>query len=100
MASRVLAGLLLPRDLAGWAHSTIGHGGLALAERVVELDDVYDVMEYTDTTGHDVDDMIRAEARRIIETTGGSGHQPVPPPISSFKHRPHSTYSNRMANAH
>jgi hypothetical protein len=81
MASRVLAGLLPPRDLAGWAHSTIGHSRLALAERLVELDDVYDVVEYTDTTEPDVDDMIRAEARRIIKATAGGGHQPIPPPI-------------------
>jgi hypothetical protein len=32
------------QDLAVWAHSTIGHGGLALAERLVELE--ADAWEY------------------------------------------------------
>jgi len=60
---------------------TIGHGGVALAERLVELDDVYDVVHYVDTTEHDVDDLIRIEARRIIETSSSNG-LPVPPPSS------------------
>jgi hypothetical protein len=42
MATRVLAGTLKPMDLAVWAHWTIGHGRLALPERLVELDDAYD----------------------------------------------------------
>lgn len=81
VAARVLAGLVPPRDLARWAHLTIGHGGVALAERLVELDDVYDVVHYVDTTEHDVDDLIRIEARRIIETSSSNG-LPVPPPSS------------------
>ncbi|MEU4482481.1 hypothetical protein AB0F68_31125 [Micromonospora sp. NPDC023966] len=70
MASRAVAGLLPPLDLAAWAHSTIGHDTLALAERLVELDDVYDTLEYTDLTEKDVSDEILAEARRIVGTAG------------------------------
>ncbi|MGC5054680.1 hypothetical protein ACLQ2S_24875 [Micromonospora sp. DT48] len=79
MASRVLAGLLPPLDLAVWAHSTIGHYRLALAERLVELDDVYDTLEYTDMTEQDINDEILAEARRIVGR---------PEPTSSRRRRP------------
>lgn len=69
MASRVLAGSLTPRDLATWAHTTVGHGRLPLAERLVELDDVYDTLDYTDMTEQEADDEVRAEARRIVAGT-------------------------------
>ena len=66
LASRVVAGTLPPMDLALWAHATIGHDRLPLAERLVELDDVYDALEYTDTTEQEVNDEVLAEARRIV----------------------------------
>jgi hypothetical protein len=69
MASRVLAGSLAPRDLAAWAHSTVGHRRSPLAERLVELDDVYDILDYTDMTEQEADDEVRAEARRIVVGT-------------------------------
>ena len=72
MASRALAGLVSALDLVAWAHSTIGHDRVALAEHLVELDDVYDTLEYTDMTEQEVNDEILAEARRIVETGGGS----------------------------
>lgn len=65
LAGRVLAGTLPPRTLAQWAHTTIGHGTLDLAERLVELDDIYDTIEYTHMTEQDVNDEVVAEARRI-----------------------------------
>lgn len=68
LASRVVAGTLPPMDLAVWAHAAIGHDGLPLAERLVELDDVYDAVEYTDMTEQEVNDEVLAEARRIIGT--------------------------------
>jgi hypothetical protein len=70
MASRVLAGTLLPMDLAVWAHAAIGHDKLPLAEHLVELDDVYDAVEYADMTEQDVNEEVLAEARRIIGTGG------------------------------
>ncbi|WP_212808658.1 hypothetical protein [Micromonospora endophytica] len=81
LASRVLAGLMSPMDLATWAHSTIGHDGLALANRLVELDDVYDTLEYTDMTEQDLEGEILAEARRIVGTPGqdAGGAQAVAP---------------------
>ncbi|WP_205775960.1 hypothetical protein [Micromonospora tulbaghiae] len=74
MASRVLAGLLSPLDLAVWAHSIIGHDKLPVAERLVELDDVYDTLEYTDMTEQDVNDEILVEARRIVGMSGATAH--------------------------
>lgn len=70
LASRVVAGLMPPMDLAVWAHSNIGHDGLILANRLVELDDIYDTLEYTNMTEQDINDEILAEARRILGTTG------------------------------
>ena len=46
---------LAPRELTAWAHSVIGHDGLEAAERFVELDDAYDMLEYTAMTAQDVD---------------------------------------------
>lgn len=42
----------------------------AVAEHLVELDDAYDVVEYTDLTEQEVNDEVLAEARRIVGTTG------------------------------
>jgi hypothetical protein len=70
LASRVVAGTLPPMDLAAWAHATIGHDRLPLAEYLVELDDVYDAVEYTDMSEQEVSDEVLAEARRIAGTTG------------------------------
>ncbi|RKF19167.1 hypothetical protein D7I43_31970 [Micromonospora globbae] len=66
MASRVLTGRMPTLELVVWAHSTIGHDRVALAERLVELDDVYDTLEYTDMTEQEVNDEVLAEARRIV----------------------------------
>jgi hypothetical protein len=68
MAARVLAGTLQPLDLTRWAHRTIGHDTLPLAESLVELDDVYDTLEYTDMTDQDINTEIIAEARRVVES--------------------------------
>jgi hypothetical protein len=69
LAARVVAGAMAPMDLAAWAHFKVGHGRLELAERLVELDDVYDCVEYSDETNEDVDARVVAEARRITEET-------------------------------
>jgi len=66
LASRVLAGTLAPRDLAAWAHSAVGHDGIDLAERLVELDDSYDMLEYLGTTEQELHDEVVAQARRIV----------------------------------
>ncbi|GID29545.1 hypothetical protein Abr02nite_45280 [Paractinoplanes brasiliensis] len=80
MASRVLAGRMSPMDLATWAHSTIGHDRLPIAERLVDLDDMYDTLEYIDMTEQDLDNEILAEARRITAICRRQRqlHPPVP----------------------
>jgi hypothetical protein len=70
LALRVLAGHVSPRDLTAWAHFTVGHDRLPLAEGLVELDDVYDALKYTDMTEQDFNDEVRSEARRIVESAG------------------------------
>jgi hypothetical protein len=65
MASRVLSGHLTPIALAAWAHATFDHGTLELVERLVELDDIYDTLEYRDLTADDLDADVVAEARTI-----------------------------------
>jgi hypothetical protein len=69
LATRVVAGSMSPMDLAVWAHRRFGHGTLELAERLAELDDAYDCVEYTDMAEHDVDADVIAEARRILAGT-------------------------------
>jgi len=67
MASRVLSGVLTPRALAEWAHSAFGHNTIQLAERLAELDDAYDVLEYyPDRTIEQLDAEVAAEARSIV----------------------------------
>jgi hypothetical protein len=67
LSARALAGRLTPRELAFWAHSRIGHDQLPLAEGLVELDDVYDCIEYSDQTAEETDAEVLAEARRILD---------------------------------
>lgn len=66
LAARAVAGTLPPRELTVWAHSRFGHGKLALAEKLVDLDDVYDCVEYSNVTDAEVDADVVAEARRIL----------------------------------
>ncbi|MFC7219252.1 hypothetical protein ACFQLX_13900 [Streptomyces polyrhachis] len=64
LAARMLAGELTPRELAFRVHQLFGHE-LALAERLAELDDEYDVLEYGDRTPAQVDADVTAEALRL-----------------------------------
>jgi hypothetical protein len=56
-------------ELAAWARSTIGHDKLALAERLVELDDVYDTLGYSDITS-------RTLTTKCSQRRGGSQERP------------------------
>jgi hypothetical protein len=69
LARHVLEGLMEPSALTVWAHTSFGHDTLELADRLVELDDVYDCLEFSDTTEQDVDADVIAEARRIVGAT-------------------------------
>ena len=69
MAERALAGTVPPRELARWAHRAFGHGTLDLAERLVELDDIYDTLAYADLTEQGADAEVIDEARQIVAAT-------------------------------
>ncbi|MEU5573905.1 hypothetical protein [Streptomyces coeruleorubidus] len=64
LARRMLAGELTPRELTFRIHQRFGHE-LPLTERLAELDDEYDVLEYDNATVDQVDAEVTAEARRL-----------------------------------
>ncbi|MFE4869281.1 hypothetical protein [Streptomyces sp. NPDC056682] len=64
LAHRLLAGKLTPRELALRIHQRFGHQ-LPLAERLAELDDEYDIVEYGDRTLAQLDAEVTAEARHL-----------------------------------
>ncbi|MEU6457909.1 hypothetical protein [Streptomyces sp. NPDC047065] len=64
LAARTPAGELTPRELAFRIHQRFGHG-LPMTERLAELDDEYDYLEYGDGTLAQVDADVLAEALRI-----------------------------------
>ncbi|MCX4815621.1 hypothetical protein OG601_34000 [Streptomyces sp. NBC_01239] len=64
LAARMLAGELTPRELAFRIHQRFGHE-LPLVERLANLDDEYDVLEYGDRTQTQVDAEVTTEALRL-----------------------------------
>ncbi|MGC9479588.1 hypothetical protein ACP4I1_36405 [Streptomyces sp. WG4] len=64
LAHRMLAGRLPPRELAMRIHQRFGHQ-LPLAERLAELDDEYDIVEYGNKTLTQLDAEVTAEAQRL-----------------------------------
>ncbi len=66
LAKQLLAGELTPRDLAFQAHQRFGHR-LPLAERLAELDDEYDTIEYSDRTPAQLDADVTSEAHRLAQ---------------------------------
>ena len=66
LAARMLAGELTPRELAFRIHQRFGHE-LPLAERLAELDDEYDLLEYGEGTPAQVDADVTAQARRLAQ---------------------------------
>ncbi|MEV6171785.1 hypothetical protein AB0L99_26665 [Streptomyces sp. NPDC051954] len=66
LAARMLAGELSPRELAFRIHHRFGHD-LPLVERLANLDDDYDVLEYGDRTQAQVDAEVTAEALRLAQ---------------------------------
>ncbi|MFG3089413.1 hypothetical protein ACGGAI_17495 [Streptomyces antibioticus] len=64
LAARMLAGELSPRELASRIHQRFGHE-LPLTERLAELDDDYDTLDYGDRTAAQADADVTAEALRL-----------------------------------
>lgn len=67
LARRMLVGELTPRELTSRIHQRYGHE-LPLTERLAELDDEYDVLDYGNATVDEVDAEVTAEARRLAAT--------------------------------
>jgi hypothetical protein len=65
MAQALLAGELTPRELAFRIHQRYGHS-VPLAERLAELDDEYDTLEYSARTAPELDADVVTEARRLV----------------------------------
>ncbi|MEU0852934.1 hypothetical protein ABZ387_34035 [Streptomyces flaveolus] len=66
LAARTLAGELTPRELVFRIHQRFGHE-LPLVERLANLDDEYDILEYGDRTSAQIDADVRAEAFRLTQ---------------------------------
>ncbi|MFJ5811955.1 hypothetical protein [Streptomyces sp. NPDC093093] len=64
LSRHMLDGELTPREFTFRIHQRHGHG-LPLTERLAELDDEYDILEYGDRTVDQVDAEVTAEARRL-----------------------------------
>ncbi|MFE0886601.1 hypothetical protein ACFW4Q_30850 [Streptomyces rochei] len=75
LAHRMLAGRLPPRELAMRIHQRFGHQ-LPLAERLAELDDEYDIVEYGNKTLAQLDAEVTAEAQRLTCERPDRGRQP------------------------
>jgi hypothetical protein len=73
MCRRLLDGTVAPREFATWAHNTIGHEGAGRLQPLVELDDVYDVCEYTGDTPDELDEAARSAAKSLL------AGEPLPP---------------------
>ena len=65
MCRRRLDGRVSPRELARWVHVVVSHSGAPEAQLLVELDDAYDTVGYTDETSDDLDKSVTEEARRL-----------------------------------
>lgn len=66
LAARLVSEHLTPRELASHAHRLFGHE-LPIAERLAELDDEYDTIEYSGRTPDEVDADITAEAHLLAD---------------------------------
>ncbi|MEV6796592.1 hypothetical protein AB0M87_32535 [Streptomyces sp. NPDC051320] len=62
----MLAGELTPRELAFRIHGRFGHE-LPLVERLANLDDDYDVLEYGNRAQAQVDAEVTTEALRLAQ---------------------------------
>ena len=69
LAERVVAGALEPSALTVWVHIRYDHGTQPLAERLIELDDVYAIVESIGQTTDKIDADVLEEARRILQLT-------------------------------
>lgn len=91
LANHLLAGELTPRELAFQAHRRFGHR-LPLAERLAELDDEYDTLEYSGRTPAQLDADVTSEAHHLAQQPRGSS-EPTDTPAWSTLPRPVGSHS-------
>jgi hypothetical protein len=65
----LIDGVITARELAFWAHSEVGHEGMAAAQAFVDADDEYDTIEYSKLTVADLDAQVRDQARAYLADT-------------------------------
>jgi hypothetical protein len=66
MLHRLQDGRVTQRDLARWAHTHIGHGGDARCQLFVDLDDMYDTVDYGPYSTDDLDRWVTEEADAFL----------------------------------
>jgi hypothetical protein len=71
MARGLLTGAVSPRDLVARMHRVFGHDAHELIEPLVDLDDVYDTLEYASDDEADVEQRVVAAARRLLAADAG-----------------------------
>lgn len=67
MLRRFKAGQMSGRELVGWAHVHIGHDGDADCQQFVDLDDAYDIADYTGHSLSELDRWTHDEADAFLE---------------------------------
>jgi hypothetical protein len=99
MARRALAGTVRPHYLADWAHRAFSHDRLRSASLLAELSDAYSVIEYSSETAPDIDELVMAEARRLV--TGVQQYWYLGPSELRYQRliqvRPHRRASSHVA---
>jgi hypothetical protein len=71
-------------ELVRWAHTYIGHDGDAQCQVFVDLDDMYDTVDYSDYDTDDLDRWTTEEADAFLEARPSPGHTKVwrMPPVA------------------
>lgn len=69
----LLRGETEPRDIAKWAHRNIGHDGPERCQPFVDLDDMYDTIDYSNWTPEALDDRLRREAEAYLAGESSPG---------------------------
>lgn len=77
MLHRVQAGQIGARELARWAHRHIGHEGDRDCQMFVELDDMYDTLDYADYSEADLARWALDETDAFLNGRPSPGHTDV-----------------------
>lgn len=87
MARRLRSGRVLPRQLASWAHTHIGHEGDAECQPFVTFDDMYDEAEYVGFAESELDEMVSTEVDALLAGNESPGLSLTWPHLPIVEHR-------------